>query len=315
MDGKMNTLKTGTLPVLIERNIKLFFKDKGTFLTALITPVILLLLYVLFLYDVYENSLMLAFPEDLGIAEETLSPIMKGLVGGTLLSSLLAVSAVTVSCCANLFIVQDKATGARRDMEITPLKGRTLAVGYFLATVINGMVISAAATLLGFVYLAVTGWYLSAGDIFKLFFDLFLLVCFGAALSSLLCYPLKTQGQASAVGSMISSTYGFLCGAYMPLSQYAEGFRNVLSFFPGVYGTSLLRNHALAGVYREMSEKGIPEEVIHGLRDTCDCNLYFFGDPVKEAYMYVAWSGATLVLIGIYILLHSLAAKKTVKKR
>ena len=101
----------------------------------------------------------------------------------------------------------------------------------------------------------------------------------------------------------------------MPLSQYAEGFRNVLSFFPGVYGTSLLRNHALAGVYREMSEKGIPEEVIHGLRDTSDCNLYFFGDPVKEAYMYLALIGATLVLIGIYILLHSLAAKKTVKKR
>ena len=30
------------LKVLIKRNVKLFFKDKGMFLTSLITPVILL---------------------------------------------------------------------------------------------------------------------------------------------------------------------------------------------------------------------------------------------------------------------------------
>ena len=30
---------------LIKRNVKLFFKDKGMFFTALITPIILLILY------------------------------------------------------------------------------------------------------------------------------------------------------------------------------------------------------------------------------------------------------------------------------
>ena len=311
MDEKMQTVKTtGALPVLIKRNVKLFFKDKGTFLTALITPMILLILYVLFLYDVYESSFMQAFPPELGISEETLKPIMKGLVGGILVSSLLAVSTVTVSCCANLFIVQDRASGVRRDMDTTPTKSNTLAVGYFVSTVINGMLISTIATLLGFIYLACTGWYLSAGDILKLFLDVLLLVSFGTALSSLLFFSLKTQGQASAVGTMISSTYGFLCGAYMPISQYGVAFRNVLAFFPGVYGTSLMRNHALAGVYREMVEKGLPEAVIGGVRDMSDCNLYFFGDPVKELYMYLALIGATLVLTGIYILLHSLASKK-----
>ena len=42
--------------ILIKRNIKLFFKDKGMFFTSLITPAILLVLYVTFLGNVYTPS-------------------------------------------------------------------------------------------------------------------------------------------------------------------------------------------------------------------------------------------------------------------
>ena len=42
--------------ILIKRNIKLFFKDKGMFFTSLITPAILLVLYVTFLGNVYRDS-------------------------------------------------------------------------------------------------------------------------------------------------------------------------------------------------------------------------------------------------------------------
>lgn len=36
------------LKALVARNVKLYFKDKGMFLTSLITPVILLVLYATF---------------------------------------------------------------------------------------------------------------------------------------------------------------------------------------------------------------------------------------------------------------------------
>ena len=44
------------LGALIGRNMKLYFKDKGMFLTSLITPLILLVLYSTFLSSVYEDS-------------------------------------------------------------------------------------------------------------------------------------------------------------------------------------------------------------------------------------------------------------------
>ena len=40
---------------LVKRNTKLFFKDKGMFFTSLITPAILLMLYVTFLANVYRD--------------------------------------------------------------------------------------------------------------------------------------------------------------------------------------------------------------------------------------------------------------------
>jgi multidrug/hemolysin transport system permease protein len=45
-----------TLKALVKRNTSLFFKDKGMFFTALITPLILLVLYATFLSNVYEDT-------------------------------------------------------------------------------------------------------------------------------------------------------------------------------------------------------------------------------------------------------------------
>ena len=298
-----------TVGALVKRNVKLFFKDKGTFFTALITPIILLVLYVTFLYNVYEGSFQSSLPEGVVFQGDTLT----GLVGGLLLSSLRAVSTVTVSFCANLCMVADKFSGARGDIAISPVKPRSLAISYYLSTVINGLIISFVAALLGCVYLACTGWYMSFTDVLCLFLDVVLLTLFGTALSSLVCYPLTTQGQLSAVGSIVSAGYGFICGAYMPLSQFSQGLRNVLGFFPGTYGTSLIRNHALRGVCKELSAQGFPPEAIESIKTVSDCNLEFFGHSVEIWQMYLVLAGVTALLLGLYVLLNILGEKRKTK--
>ncbi len=295
-----------TVGTLIKRNIKLFFKDKGTFFTALITPIILLVLYVTFLYNVYEDSFRSSVPEGF-VFEEGL---MDGLVGGLLLSSLLAVSTVTVSFCANLCMVSDKVSGARGDICIAPVKPYQLAVGYYVSTVLNGLIISFVATLLGCVYLACTGWYLSVGDVFCLLLDVLLLTLFGTALASVICYPLTTQGQISAVGSIVSAGYGFICGAYMPISQFSAGLRNALGFFPGTYGTSLLRNHALRGVCAEMEKQSFPQEAIEGIQAVADCKPQFFGYSVEIWQMYLIIGAAVFLLVGAYVLMNTLGERR-----
>jgi multidrug/hemolysin transport system permease protein len=295
------------LSALIKRNTKLYFKDKGMFFTSLITPLILLVLYGTFLSNVYEETFRSAL-EAAGAAVP--DKLIGGCVGGELVSSLLAVSCVTVAFCSNLLMVQDKITGAKRDITISPVKSSTLALSYYLSTLLSSLLIcgTAAAVCLG--YLAYSGWYLTAADVLLLLLDVFLLVMFGTALSSCVNFPLTTSGQASAVGTIVSAGYGFICGAYMPISQFSDGLQKVISFLPGTYGTSLLRNHALRGVFEEMGNQGFPPEVVEAIRDSVDCNLYFFGEKVPLNSMYFILIAFAVIAIAVYVVMNVLLSKK-----
>lgn len=295
------------LYALVKRDTKLFFKDKGMFFTSLITPMILLVLYASFLSSVYEDT----FRSSLEAAGASVSDkLIGGCVGGELASSLLAVCCVTVAFCSNMLMVQDKVSGARRDLTISPVKSSTLALGYYISTLISTLLVCYAATAVCLLYVSKVGWYLTMKDVLLLWLDVFLLVMFGTALSSIINHFLTSQGQISAVGTIVSAGYGFLCGAYMPISQFSDGLQKVISFLPGTYGTSLLRNHALRGVFEEMSNQNFPSEVIEAIKDSVDCNLYFFGTQVSESMMYMILVGTVLLLLVIYVLLNMLHGTK-----
>lgn len=295
-----------TIFALVKRNVKLFFKDKGMFFTALITPGILLVLYATFLGNIYRDSFISAFPEGFPISES----IIDGLVGGQLISSILAVSCVTVAFSSNFLMVQDRANGTVRDLNISPVRSSTLSISYYLASLISTLLICFAATGVCLVYIAIVGWYMSFADVLLVFVDIILLVLFGTALSSLINFFLSTQGQISAVGTIISAGYGFVCGAYMPISSFGKGLQNAVAFLPGTHGTSLVRNHALRGVLAEMKEEGIPTSVTDALRDLLDCNLYIFDKQIELPVMYLVLTVSVAILVGAYVILNALKKNK-----
>lgn len=282
---------------MIFRNVKLFFKDKGMFFTSLVTPMILLVLYVTFLGKAYTDSFNSAMPEGMEIADN----LIAATVGGELISSILAVCCVTVAFCSNLLMVQDKVSGARNDLMIAPVKRSVLAISYYIATVFSTLIVCIAAFGAGLLYVHSVGWYMSVADILWILLDIVLVVLFGTALSSIINVFLSTQGQISAVGTIISAGYGFICGAYMPISNFGTGLQKVLSFLPGTYGTSLLRNHAMRGVFEQMRADGFPDEVVEGIMESVDCKLYFFGNEVPLSAMYLYLIATIFLLIAAYI--------------
>lgn len=293
--------------MMTKRNIKLFFKDKGMFFSSLITPIILLVLYATFLAKVYKDSFISSMPEGFTMPEG----IINGVVGGQLLASLLAVSCVTVAFCSNLIMVQDKVTGAKKDLMVSPIESYKVSLSYYLGTVLNTLIICLIALAAGSIYLLATdGWYLSFGDVVLLIIDIFLLTMFGTALSSIINSFLSTQGQMSAVGTIVSAGYGFICGAYMPISNFGTGLQRVLSFLPGTYGTVLVKNHTLKGALKEMIKNGTPSDIIEGIKTSIDCSLNFFDKPVSITAMYLVMVISILVLIGAYILINVIRRKK-----
>jgi len=293
---------------LIIRNIKMFFSDKGMVFSSMITPLILLVLYSTFLSKVFRDSFISSMPQGFTLPEG----VIDATVAGQLLSSLIAVSCITVAFCSNMLSVQDKVTGARSDFGCAPVKSSTLSISYYAATAVSTIMVLLIALAACLVYVRSVGWYMSVADILYLLLDILLLVLFGTALSSIANIFIKTEGQMSAVGTIVSAGYGFICGAYMPISNFGEGLQKVLSFLPGTYGTSLVRNHALRGVLDEMSALGVPEEVIGGIMEAMDCKLYFFGTEVTQKAMYIWLAAAVAVLIGIYVIINIIKTRKSV---
>lgn len=306
-----------SLWALIKRHTKVYFKDKGVFLSSLITPIILLILFMTFLRNVYIDSITSQLPEGFLISDK----LLNGFAGSWLVASIIATSCITIAFCANMIMVQDKVTGCYKDLTITPVKKSTLNLSYYLSTAFVTAIVCYITYAIGLVYLAFTGFYLSFADIMLTIADIALLVLFGTALSSIVCMFLNSQGAISAVATLVSSMYGFICGAYMPLSQFGEGLRNVLMFLPGTYGTGLVRHHMMNGILNEFQAQGLPSQVVDQLSKSFDATLTFFGKEVSVLAMYLVLTITIVILIALFILLghlkksHRRKTTKTTSKK
>lgn len=286
---------------LTKRNIKVYFSDKSMFFVSLITPLILLVLYSSFLGNIFKESFISAIPEGVEVSDK----LINALVSGQIISSLLSVSAVTVAFTSNLLMVNDKVNGSIKDINITPINKWIKSLSYFTASFISTIIINLVALGLCLLYTYKVGWFYSFNDILILILDIVILTLFGTSLSSIINFSLKSQGAASAVGTIVSSGYGFICGAYMPISSFNQTLQRVLLFMPGTYGTSLIKNHSLNPILNELSKVHIPNEVIENIKTSLDCNLSFFGQNVKIGNMYIIM----IITIILFILINVLQNK------
>ena len=291
---------------LVERNTKCYFKDKFTFFVSMITPLILLVLFVTFLKNVYMDSFKQAFPEGFTVNDR----ILNGVVGAWLMSSILSVSAVTVAFCSNIIMITDKMDGSLNDFKVSSVKGTTISISYFVSNFFVTFIVLTVIMLIGHIYLACVGWYIPVGDAFMIIVDIFCCTLFGTLLAGVVESFISTQGGLSAVSTLVSSMYGFICGAYMPMSQFDEGLRNVLCILPGTYGVGIMRNHYMNGYLDALAEEGIPAQSIEGIRTNFDANITVFGTEIPLGGMFGILLGACAVLLVAYILIVVLKNKK-----
>lgn len=279
------------------RNIKVYFSDKGMFLTSLITPAILLILYATFLSNVFQSTFVNAMPKGIELSKK----LLNGLVKGQLVASLLSVSCITVAFCSNMLMVQDKVNENIKDLMITPTDKKTLVISYFLASFISTLIVNLFALILCLIYIASSGWFMNLTDVLLIILNVVILTLFGCVLSSIINSFLNTQGQISVVGTIVSSMYGFIAGAYMPMSQFGAGLRKVLLYLPTTYGTALMKNSVMRGPFREL-EKIVPGNIVNSLKKSLDIRLLFNGNVVEASTMYLIVLMTIVVLFAVYVL-------------
>ncbi len=297
------------LGLLVARNNKLYFKDKMQFFLSLITPLILIVLFLTFLGNVYKESLLAFVPEGITISSE----IVNVFASSWLFSSILATSCITVAFCSNVMVL-DKLNKANLDFKITPTKKTTLQVGYLISNFISTFIICLIVFAVSIIYFAIAGWYFSFVDILMIFVNIIISVLMGSLGASIVMSFVNSQGALSAICTLISSMYGFLCGAYMPISQFSTGIQNFVGFIPGTYTTIIFRNYYMRGIVDELG-KTLPVEAINGIKTGFDNSYSFFGTKVSLTAMFIIVLLTCLVLFSLYVFIVNVKDKKHHKKQ
>lgn len=284
------------------RNIKLYFKDKMTFLVSLITPLILLVLFIAFLKSTYEDSI-LSIIQGFDLDQS----LIDALTGGWLFSSVLATSCITVAFCSGMMVI-DKINRANIDFMVSPVKKSTLQLSYVLANLFSTFIITFVLLIVGLIYLACVGFYITFVDILLIVFGIIITSLFGTILANIIWTFTHSQGVVSGVCTFVSALYGFICGAYMPISTMGQGMQYFVSLLPGTYATVLFRQGFLNSVLNRMRET-LPQEMINGIASGFDVKMSFFGHDVSTLALILVISISTIVLLGVFLFINKFKKK------
>lgn len=280
-----------TLAQLTKRNMKIFLSDKAGVFFSLLAPLIVLLLYILFLGDVQVMSVESAIPEGISVD----SNAIRAFVDSWMIAGVLSVSCITVALGANSVMVQDKTRGILNDSFSAPVKKWVITASYFLYNFAVTVIITFVVFLICLIYLLLTGrWYLTAGDVIGAV-GLILLSAFSATLITVfVCGYLKTESQLAAFGGIVSSVIGFFIGAYMPMSIMPEALQYVSSLFPGSHSAGLFRNLLMNGALENLGNN-LPSQVVDGLAETFAMKVNFFGESVGTNFMLIYLIGSVVI--------------------
>ena len=237
---------------LTKRNMLVFFTDKGTLFFSMLTPMIILLLYILFL----KNSLLSSLKDAAtGLENLVAAKDMAQFVNGLLLTGIISSALITIPYNALEIIVRDREDRVDLDMLSTPVKRFEIILSYFCAAVISAFMQTMIVLAVGIGILSMSGdMYLSAADIVKLVGAVFLGTVSSTSVFMVVMMFFKSMGTCGAFMGILSAVSGFVIGAYMPLSQFNKGIQNVCNLVPATGITVLIRNYLTGGILRHMDE-------------------------------------------------------------
>lgn len=284
------------------RNIKLYFKDKMTFLVSLITPLILLVLFIAFLKSTYEDSI-LSIIQGFDLDQS----LIDAFTGGWLFSSVLATSCITIAFCSGMMVI-DKINRANIDFMVSPVKKSTLQLSYVLANLFSTFIITFVLLIVGLIYLACVGFYITFVDILLIVFGIIITSLFGTILANIIWTFTHSQGVVSGVCTLVSALYGFICGAYMPIRTMGQGMQYFVSLLPGTYATVLFRQGFLNSVLNRMRET-LPQGMINGIAGGFDVKMSFFDHDVSTLALILVISISTIVLLGVFLFINKFKKK------
>lgn len=211
-----------------KRNILLYFRDKAAIFFSLLSVLILLALYILFLADLTASGL----PE---------FPSKKPLLISWFIAGVLAITSMTTTLGALGTFVEDKSNKRIMDFFASPLSTIKLLGGYIGSSFFVGIVMCLFVLLASCIYMYPTASFLPFSIITKVVAVIILSVFANGSMVLLLVSYFNTSKAFAAASMVIGTLLGFLGGIYIPIGALPHYLQTIIQVFPLSHSVALLR--------------------------------------------------------------------------
>ena len=289
-----------------KRNFLLFFREKMTVFFSILSPLIVLLLYIFFLGDLQVDSVKAAIPVGLTVDEKAI----KGFVDSWLIAGIMCVSCLTVALNSMLVMVSDKEKNVYKDFVSAPVNPIVLTIGYFLSFYVITFLICFGVLLVGMVYLAACGsFFLTVKDFFECVGILLLATTNSTIIMMFFMSFIKSGSASGAFSGIFSAIIGFLVGAYMPISIFPKAIRYITTVIPGSSAGALFRQTLMRGALKELSV-GMPEVFTESMKDSFSFELDFFDKKLGVEFMWIYLAATAVLFLIINVIVGALRKRK-----
>ena len=299
---------------LTKRNLLLFFKDKQSILFSLLTSMIVLALYLLFLKDTFVNAMDSAinqFPGLSSLIDKNDKDMFANLI---LLTGILGSAMITVPYNCLITLVKDRENKVDYDILATPLKRGQIIFSYFISAALSSVILTSMILAIGLGVIGVQGdIYLGIGEILKAFCVVALGSISATSIFMIVVLFFKSVSASGAFFGMLSAASGFIIGAYIPISQFSEAVQTVCNIFPASQITIVLRNVLINGLLEHMntSLNGVEQGMfVTSIKELFSFKAWLFDGYLDMTQMLVYIIVSILVCIVIQMIIYSRTYKK-----
>ena len=239
---------------LIKRNLLLFFKDWQSILFSLLTSIIVLVLYLLFLKGTFVSAMQSAMEQYPGLASMVPQKDIDMFANLFLLSGILGSAMISVPFSCITVVVKDRANKVDYDILATPMKREQIIFAYFVSAVLTSTLLTDIILAVGLIGIRMQGnMYLNASQVVKAFSIVALGSISASAIFMIVVLFFKSVSACEAFFGILSAASGFVIGAYIPISQFSNGVQTVCNLFPASQITIMLRNILLNGLLEHIN--------------------------------------------------------------
>ncbi|MCC2865623.1 ABC transporter permease [Eubacteriales bacterium DFI.9.88] len=278
-----------------KRNLLVFFRDRTAVFFSLLSSLIIVGLYVLFLGDTWASDFE-------GFAH------VKQLMDNWVMAGLLSVTTVTTTMGAFGIMVGDRAEKISKDFYVSPTHRRDLALGYVLSAAIVGFALSIVTLIAAEIYIGARGGeLLSTSALCKLLLLILAADLANTAMIFFITSFFESNNAFSTASTIIGTLIGFVTGIYLPIGVLPDGVQWIVRLFPTSHAAALMRQTMMEAPMAQSFE-GVPVSQTQQVEEMLGVH-FWFGEKELTGGMNL------LILLGFGILFFALAAANLSRKK